>query len=103
MFETHPYSFLHWPFLDFSAFVGHINNGEHKAETYLAAAVLSDMVLNICITPPLAFNQVLNGLVSQAIGSGNPAMAGVWLQQVRGLIFLLFFDHRSISFLRLHS
>jgi MATE family multidrug resistance protein len=64
-----------------SAFVGHINDGQYKAETYLAAAVLSDMVLNICITPPLAFNQVLNGLVSQAIGSGNPSMAGVWLQQ----------------------
>jgi multidrug resistance protein, MATE family len=47
----------------------------------LAAAVLSDMVLNICITPPLAFNQVLNCLVSQATGSGNPSMAGVWLQQ----------------------
>jgi multidrug resistance protein, MATE family len=39
------------------------------------------MILNICITPPLAFNQVLNGLVSQAIGSGNPSMAGIWLQQ----------------------
>jgi multidrug resistance protein, MATE family len=39
------------------------------------------MVLSICITPPLAFNQVLNGLVSQAIGSGNPDMAGIWLQQ----------------------
>ena len=64
-----------------SAFVGHIEDGQHSAETYLAAAVLSDMVLNICITPPLAFNQVLNGLVSQAIGSNNPAMAGVWLQQ----------------------
>jgi MATE family multidrug resistance protein len=64
-----------------SAFVGHIEDGRHAAETYLAAAVLSDMVLNICITPPLAFNQVLNGLVSQAIGSNNPAMAGVWLQQ----------------------
>ncbi|KAG7349181.1 MATE efflux family protein [Nitzschia inconspicua] len=64
-----------------SAFVGHIHDGQHQPETYLAAAVLSDMVLNICITPPLAFNQVLNGLVSQAMGSGNPAMAGVWLQQ----------------------
>mmetsp|Transcript_1900 Transcript_1900/g.4980 ORF Transcript_1900/g.4980 Transcript_1900/m.4980 type:complete len:479 (-) Transcript_1900:164-1600(-) len=39
------------------------------------------MILNICITPPLAFNQVLNGLVSQAVGSNNPKMAGVWLQQ----------------------
>jgi len=64
-----------------SAFVGHIRNDEHSPEIYLAAAVLSDMVLNICITPPLAFNQVLNGLVSQAIGSNNPQMAGIWLQQ----------------------
>ena len=64
-----------------SAFVGHINDGQNSAEVYLAAAVLSDMVLNICITPPLAFNQVLNGLVSQAIGSNNPRMAGIWLQQ----------------------
>lgn len=64
-----------------SAFVGHIHDGVHLPETYLAAAVLSDMVLNICITPPLAFNQVLNGLVSQAMGSNNPRMAGIWLQQ----------------------
>lgn len=64
-----------------SAFVGHITDGDNSPEVYLAAAVLSDMVLNICITPPLAFNQVLNGLVSQAIGSNNPKMAGIWLQQ----------------------
>jgi MATE family multidrug resistance protein len=64
-----------------SSFVGHIHNGQHSPETYLAAAVLSDMVLNICITPPLAFNQVLNALVGQAMGSNNPAMAGIWLQQ----------------------
>ena len=64
-----------------SAFVGHIHNGDNTPETYLAAAVLSDMVVNICITPPLAFNQVLNALVGQAMGSGNPKMAGVWLQQ----------------------
>eukprot|EP00531_Pseudo-nitzschia_arenysensis_P014195 CAMPEP_0116129952 /NCGR_PEP_ID=MMETSP0329-20121206/8197_1 /TAXON_ID=697910 /ORGANISM="Pseudo-nitzschia arenysensis, Strain B593" /LENGTH=647 /DNA_ID=CAMNT_0003624251 /DNA_START=21 /DNA_END=1965 /DNA_ORIENTATION=+ len=64
-----------------SAFVGHIHDGKNLPEVYLAAAVLSDMVLNICITPPLAFNQVLNGLVSQAIGSNNPKMAGIWLQQ----------------------
>jgi MATE family multidrug resistance protein len=48
-----------------SAFVGHINDGVHKAEIYLAAAVLSDMCINVFITPPLAFNQVLNGLVGQ--------------------------------------
>jgi MATE family multidrug resistance protein len=64
-----------------SAFVGHLHDEYHSAETYLAAAVLSDMVLNICITPPLAFNQVLNGLVAQAMGSNNPSMAGVWVQQ----------------------
>jgi MATE family multidrug resistance protein len=64
-----------------SAFVGHIDDGKNSPEVYLAAAVLSDMVLNICITPPLAFNQVLNGLVSQAVGSNNPRMAGIWLQQ----------------------
>jgi len=64
-----------------SAFVGHIQDDEHSAATYLAAAVLSDMVLSVCITPPLAFNQVLNALVAQAMGSGNPQMAGIWLQQ----------------------
>ena len=64
-----------------SSFVGHITDGLHTAELYLAAAVLSDMCVNVLITPPLAFNQVLNGLVGQAIGSGNPQMAGVWLQQ----------------------
>merc|ERR1719421_2598112 len=47
---------------------------------YLAAAGLSDMVLNILIIPPLAFNMSLNALVSQAMGSGNKKMAGTWLQ-----------------------
>lgn len=47
---------------------------------YLAAAGLSDMATNILIIPPLAFNQSLNALVSQAIGSGNLKMAGTWLQ-----------------------
>lgn len=64
-----------------SAFVGHINDGTFTPEIYLAAAVLSDMCISIFITPPLAFNQVLNALVGQAMGSGNPKMAGVWLQQ----------------------
>lgn len=64
-----------------SAFVGHIKDGIFTSETYLAAAVLSDMCLSIFVTPPLAFNQVLNALVGQAMGSGNPKMAGVWLQQ----------------------
>jgi len=84
-----------------SAFVGHINNssgvpgdpiiggaggnsGEERVvyspEEYLAAASLSDMVTGILIVPPLAFNQVLNALVGQALGSGNPKMAGTWLQ-----------------------
>lgn len=57
-----------------SAFVGHIHDGKNEPELYLAAAVLSDMVVNVFITPPLAFNQVLNSLVSQAMGSGNPKM-----------------------------
>ena len=64
-----------------SAFVGHIENGTFTPETYLAAAVLSDMCVSIFSAPPLAFNQVLNALVGQAMGSGNPKMAGVWLQQ----------------------
>jgi len=57
-----------------SAFVGHIHDGKNAPELYLAAAVLSDMCVNVFITPPLAFNQVLNSLVSQAMGSGNPKM-----------------------------
>lgn len=64
-----------------SAFVGHIHSGSYSPDIYLAAAALSDMCVNVFVTPPLAFNQVLNGLVSQAIGSGNEKMAGVWLQQ----------------------
>eukprot|EP00980_Cylindrotheca_fusiformis_P000912 scaffold241_cov89-Cylindrotheca_fusiformis.AAC.11 len=64
-----------------SSFVGHIHDEIHSAEVYLAAAVLSDMCINVFVTPPLAFNQVLNGLVGQAMGSGNPKMAGIWLQQ----------------------
>lgn len=64
-----------------SAFVGHITNGSHSPADYLAAAGLADMVTNILTIPPLAFNQSLNALVSQAMGSGNKKMAGVWLQQ----------------------
>merc|ERR1719262_1066649 len=63
-----------------SAYVGHITTGEHKAADYLAAAGLSDMVTSLLIIPPLAFNQSLNALVSQAMGSGNKKMAGTWLQ-----------------------
>ena len=63
-----------------TAFVGHLTNSTvgsflnqtFTAEEYLAAASLSDMVVNILIVPPLAFNQVLNALVGQALGSGNP-------------------------------
>ena len=48
-----------------SSFVGHLDNSTvgaflpaaHSAEEYLAAASLSDMVVNILIVPPLAFNQ----------------------------------------------
>lgn len=71
-----------------TAFVGHLDNQTVSAffdrpytgEQYLAAASLSDMVVNVLIVPPLAFNQVLNALVGQAIGSGNKMMAGTWLQ-----------------------
>ena len=64
-----------------SAFVGHLHDHSYSAEIYLAASVLSDMCANVFVTPALAFNQVLNGLVGQAMGSNNPKMAGVWLQQ----------------------
>lgn len=67
-----------------SSFVGHIRDGTHTPELYLAAAVLSDMVVTLLVTPPLAFNQVLNALVGQAMGSNNPKMAGIWLQQSMG-------------------
>ena len=71
-----------------TAFVGHLTNETvgtffdrtYTGEEYLAAASLSDMVVNILIVPPLAFNQVLNALVGQALGSGNKMMAGTWLQ-----------------------
>ena len=71
-----------------TAFVGHLKNETvgtffdraYSGEEYLAAASLSDMVVNILIVPPLAFNQVLNALVGQALGSNNKKMAGTWLQ-----------------------
>merc|ERR1719420_923180 len=63
-----------------AAFVGHITDGSHAPKTYLAAAGLSDMVTSLLIIPPLAFNQSLNALVGQAMGSGNKKMAGTWLQ-----------------------
>ena len=44
------------------------------------------MVLSVVIAPPLAFNRVLDALVSQAVGSGNRPLAGVWLQQ--SVVFL---------------
>jgi len=69
-------------------FVGHLDNStigpllekSYDAESYLAAATLADMVVSVFTTPPLAFNQVLNALVGQALGSGNKKMAGTWLQ-----------------------
>lgn len=63
-----------------SAFVGHLTTGGFTPATYLAAAGLADMVTNILVSPPLAFNSSLNALVSQAVGSGNKKMAGTWLQ-----------------------
>lgn len=56
------------------------SSSEDGPKEYLAAAGLSDMVTNILIIPPLAFNMSLNALVSQAMGSGNKKMAGTWLQ-----------------------
>lgn len=85
-----------------SSFVGHINDGIYTPEVYLAAAVLSDLVVNVLIVPPLAFNQVLNALVGQAMGSGNPKMAGIWLQQsmfwftVASLPFLIGFFYVEV-------
>ena len=71
-----------------TAFVGHLDNSTigwqlqkpYSAESYLAAGALTDMVVSILTVPPLAFNQVLNALVGQALGSGNKKMAGTWLQ-----------------------
>merc|ERR1719379_1566890 len=53
---------------------------DYGPKEYLAAAGLSDMVISILIIPPLAFNQSLNALVGQAMGSGHKKMAGTWLQ-----------------------
>merc|ERR1719191_1234200 len=63
-----------------SAFVGHIPSDAAHPGQYLAACVLADMSVSLLILPPLAFNQSLNALVSQAVGSGNKKQAGVWLQ-----------------------
>jgi MATE family multidrug resistance protein len=63
-----------------SAFVGHIPSDDAHPGQYLAACVLADMSVSLLILPPLAFNQSLNALVSQAVGSGNKKQAGVWLQ-----------------------
>ena len=64
-----------------SIMVGHLKDGGHDPGTYLAASALSDMVTTLLVVPPLAFNQVLNALCGQAVGSGRKKMAGVWLQQ----------------------
>ena len=67
-----------------TAFVGHLDNSTngtflqhpYNAKDYLDAVTLTDMVVGVLIVPPLAFNQVLNALVGQALGSGNKKMAG---------------------------
>lgn len=64
-----------------SVFVGHYEGGNHQPGDYLAASALSDMVTTLLVVPPLAFNQVLNALCGQAVGSGKKKVAGVWLQQ----------------------
>ena len=64
-----------------SVMVGHYAGGRDAPGEYLAAAALSDMITTLMVVPPLAFNQVLNALCGQAVGSGRPKMAGVWLQQ----------------------
>ena len=64
-----------------SIMVGHYAGGEHSPGEYLAASALSDMITTLMVVPPLAFNQVLNALCGQAVGSGNKEMAGIWLQQ----------------------
>ena len=74
--------------IDRHRLVGHLTDSKvgtffdhaYTGEQYLAAVSLSDMVVNILIIPPLAFNQVLNALVGQALGAGNKMMAGTWLQ-----------------------
>ena len=64
-----------------SVFVGHYAGGDYEPGEYLAASALSDMITTLMVVPPLAFNQVLNALCGQAVGSGKKKMAGVWLQQ----------------------
>ena len=64
-----------------SVMVGHYAGGDRSPGEYLAASALSDMVTTLMVVPPLAFNQVLNALCGQAVGSGRKEMAGVWLQQ----------------------
>eukprot|EP00930_Biecheleria_cincta_P021025 TRINITY_DN1566_c0_g2_i2.p1 TRINITY_DN1566_c0_g2~~TRINITY_DN1566_c0_g2_i2.p1 ORF type:complete len:616 (+),score=105.86 TRINITY_DN1566_c0_g2_i2:267-1850(+) len=61
-------------------FVASAQDAGYGPKQYLAAAGLADMVTNILIIPPLAFNMSLNALVSQAMGSDNKKMAGTWLQ-----------------------
>eukprot|EP00443_Scrippsiella_acuminata_P043819 CAMPEP_0115198280 /NCGR_PEP_ID=MMETSP0270-20121206/16023_1 /TAXON_ID=71861 /ORGANISM="Scrippsiella trochoidea, Strain CCMP3099" /LENGTH=577 /DNA_ID=CAMNT_0002611645 /DNA_START=36 /DNA_END=1769 /DNA_ORIENTATION=- len=67
-------------FISYGFLAGDALSSGEGAMKYLAAAGLADMVTNILIIPPLAFNQSLNALVSQAMGSGNKKMAGTWLQ-----------------------
>mmetsp|Transcript_4852 Transcript_4852/g.5619 ORF Transcript_4852/g.5619 Transcript_4852/m.5619 type:complete len:554 (+) Transcript_4852:588-2249(+) len=66
-----------------TAFIGHISDKENSTATYLAAYALAMSIMSILMVPPLAFNQVLNALVGQAMGSngGGGEMAGIWLQQ----------------------
>jgi len=61
------------------AFVAGTSDDDIGPKAFLAAAGLSDMVTSLLIIPPLAFNQSLNALVGQAMGSGNKKMAGTWL------------------------
>jgi len=57
-----------------TAFLGHLGDAQ------LTAATLSDVIKDIASNFPLGFGYVLNQVCSQAIGAGNPKLAGNWLQ-----------------------
>lgn len=57
-----------------TAFLGHLGDAQ------LSAATLSDVVKDIASNFSLGFAYVLNQICSQAIGAGNPKLAGNWLQ-----------------------
>ena len=69
-----------------SAFVGHIGK-----EEVMAGVGMANMFINVaCLSLLFGMNMVLNTLASQAKGYGNLRLCGIFLNQSRIIVTLIF-------------